>query len=134
MLVAYTDGSFSSKTGKVGWGFVLLNGDTVIHEEYGSIDEYTEMRNVVGECYAMIQLVSYCEEQGITDLLCYVDYQGVKCWYEGTWKCKNGMTQRYRRFMLGSPINIQIEWVRGHDGNKWNERADDLAKRGSGLE
>ena len=133
MFTAYTDGSYKKDSkGEygVGWGFVLLKGGVIIHEECGRCDEYVSMRNVVGECRAVIELLGYCEELGVKELNICHDYEGVAKWITGEWKAKNEMTQRYRKFVLESPIEIDFTWVRGHSDNPWNDYADKLAKKG----
>ena len=131
-MIAYTDGSYKkNKDGiyKVGWGYVILDGDTIIHEDYGITNEYTSMRNVVGECVAVVEAIAYCEEQGYDAVTIYHDYEGVGAWVQGQWKTKNEMTKRYKKFVLESPMRIEFVHVKGHDGNEWNEYVDTLAKR-----
>ena len=129
-LIAYTDGSYRKKANGdygVGWGYVILDGDTVVHEAYGTTDEYTSMRNVVGECMAVVEAIIYCEEQGFEEITIYHDYIGAGAWIQGQWKTKNEMTKRYKKFVLDSPMRIEFVHVKGHDGNKWNEYVDKLA-------
>ena len=136
-MIAYTDGSFKKKsdgTYGVGWAYVLLDGDTIVHEDYGTTDEYTSMRNVVGECVAVMEAIAYCEEQGIEELTIYHDYIGAGAWIRGQWKTKNEMTKRYKRFVLESPMTIEFIHVQGHSGDKWNEYIDKLAKLGVDME
>lgn len=134
MLRAYTDGSYkmdSNRNYGVGWGYVLLDeDDNIIHQDYGTFDEYMEQRNVSGEVYAVINLIMYCEDNGVEELEIYHDYVGIEHWVTGSWRAKNEMTKRYRDFMQDSPIKITFSHVRGHSGNKWNEYVDTLAKRG----
>lgn len=133
MFVAYTDGSYkkdSSGNYGVGWGYVLLDGGVITHEDCGKCHEYVAMRNVMGECYAVIELLSYCEERGVEELNICHDYEGVAKWVTGEWKAKNEMTQRYRKFVSESPIDISFTWIRGHSSNVWNDYADQLAKKG----
>ena len=131
-MIAYTDGSYKkNKDGiyKVGWGYIILDGDIIVHEDYGTTDEYTSMRNVVGECVAVVEAIAYCEEQGFEAITIYHDYIGVGAWISSSWKTKNEMTQRYKRFVLESPMEIEFIHVEGHNGNKWNEYVDKLAKK-----
>ena len=133
MLLAYTDGSYKKNSKgeyAVGWGFVLLDGDNIVHEEYGTTDEYTSMRNVVGECVAVVEAIAYCEEQGYDAVTIYHDYEGAGAWVRGQWKTKNEMTQRYKKFVLESPMVIEFVHVEGHSGDKWNDYVDGLAKLG----
>lgn len=133
-MKAYTDGSFRKKANGdygVGWSFVLLDDDDmIVYEDYGSYNEYKEQRNVGGEIYAVVELVLYCEEHGIKDLEIHHDYIGICAWVTGAWKCKQELTQRYREFMLESPLNITFVHVDGHSGNKWNDYVDGRAKLG----
>ena len=132
-MIAYTDGSYCKrKDGNygVGWAFIILDGDTIIHEDYGITNEYTSMRNVVGECVAVVEAIAYCEEQGYDAVTIYHDYEGAGAWIQGRWKTKNEMTKRYKKFVLESPMRIEFVHVKGHDGNEWNEYVDKLAKKG----
>ena len=136
-MIAYTDGSYRKKANGdygIGWSYVILDGDTVVHEAYGSYNEYKEQRNVGGEIYAVVQLVLYCEEHGIKDVEIHHDYVGVGAWVLGNWKCKQELTRRYKEFMDDSPLDITFVHVDGHSGNKWNDYVDKLAKLGVEME
>lgn len=134
-VICYTDGSYKkNKNGEygVGWGYVMLDEEAneILHEEYGSYNEYMDSRQIGGELYAVVRLVQYCEEHGIDEVEIRHDYLGCCKWYDGSWKCKKELTQRYREFMLDSPIKITFTHVKAHNGNKWNEYVDELAKNG----
>lgn len=137
-MIAYTDGSYKkNRNGDygVGWSFVLLDDDDmIVYEDYGSYNEYKEQRNVGGEIYAVVELVLYCEEHGIKDLEIHHDYIGISEWVSGNWKCKQELTQRYREFMLESPLKITFVHVDGHSNNKWNDYVDGRAKLGVNKE
>lgn len=133
-VICYTDGSYKkNKDGEygVGWGYVMLDEEAneILHEEYGSYNEYMDSRQIGGELYAVVRLVQYCEEHGIDEVEIRHDYLGCCKWYDGSWKCKKELTQRYREFVLGSSIKITFTHVKAHNGNKWNEYVDTLAKR-----
>ena len=133
-VICYTDGSYKkNKNGEygVGWGYVMLDEEAneILHEEYGSYNEYMDSRQIGGELYAVVRLVQYCEEHGIDEVEIRHDYLGCCKWYDGSWKCKKELTQRYREFMLDSPIKITFTHVEGHSGERWNEYVDTLAKR-----
>lgn len=134
-VICYTDGSYKkNKNGEygVGWGYVMLDEEAneILHEEYGSYNEYMDSRQIGGELYAVARLVQYCEEHGIDEVEIRHDYLGCCKWYDGSWKCKKELTQRYREFMLDSPIKITFAHVEGHSGERWNEYVDELAKKG----
>lgn len=130
MLFAYTDGSY--RNDKVGWGYVIIDdNENIIHEEYGSTDEFVEMRNVTGELTAIRELLYYCEENDFKEITICHDYLGVRMWVTREWKAKNKLTQAYRQFVLDSPMKIQFQHVKGHSKHKWNDYADKLASIGT---
>ena len=133
-VICYTDGSYKkNKNGEygVGWGYVMLDEEAneILHEEYGSYNEYMDSRQIGGELYAVARLVQYCEEHGIDEVEIRHDYLGCSKWYDGSWKCKKELTRRYREFMLDSPLKFTFTHVEGHSGERWNEYVDTLAKR-----
>lgn len=127
---AYVDGSFLNKT--VGYGAVILQGDKIIHEISGKMDsKYDEHHQIGGELKAVIETVSWCNANKIKDIHIYYDYKGIEMWATGKWKAKKELTQKYQAFMVKQPITFHFHKVAAHSGNKWNEYADSLAKKGS---
>jgi ribonuclease HI len=62
----------------------------------------------------------------------------VKGWRKRDWKLVNGqpmknadLWKRLDDLNSINGLNIQWKWVRGHDGNKYNEMADHLAQEAS---
>ena len=47
----------------------------------------------------------------------------------GTWRAKKNLDLIDEARDLMQERRITFRWVRGHNGNKWNERADTLATR-----
>ncbi|MCK5521147.1 MAG: ribonuclease H, partial [Candidatus Marinimicrobia bacterium] len=65
----------------------------------------------------------------IKEFSLFFDYTGIRDWAEKNWRAKNEYTQAYRDFMEKfKDIKIHWEKVAAHSGNRWNERADELAK------
>ena len=64
----------------------------------------------------------------------YYDYIGLQRWVwdiarnQTPWQCKNDFTWEYRQDVIRYEkyLNKMI-WVKGHNGNKWNEYTDELA-------
>ncbi|MEO0598145.1 MAG: RNase H family protein, partial [Chloroflexota bacterium] len=46
-------------------------------------------------------------------------------------KANKPLTQSYRAFMQSHDIKVHWRKVKSHTGVKWNEVADDLAKKGA---
>lgn len=131
---AFVDGSYSSKTpGVVGAGFVLF-------DEYGEIratgDKYStagplaEMKNVGGEIMAAMLAIDKAIELGVKNLHICHDYEGVGAWPDMTWEAKKPATKSYFRVVYEArkTMDILFEKVPAHNGVKWNEEADRLAK------
>ena len=63
------------------------------------------------------------------------DYQGIESWALGTWKRNNEITSNYHNFMREKMKDIKILFkkVKGHSGDKFNDRVDALAKEALGI-
>lgn len=128
-LIIYTDGACKGNPGIGGWGAILMYGD-LKKEIYGSEIHTTNNRM---ELMAVIQslksLKRSCNIQIFTDSQ-YVQ-KGMLEWIEG-WKKKNWKNVKNPDLWqeldkLANEHNITWNWVRGHAGDKYNEKADELA-------
>lgn len=129
-IKAYVDGSFLNK--KIGYGSVIMKGNIILHEISGSMDEtYAAHHQIGGELKAVIETVTWCKKQKINDIHIYYDYKGIEMWARAKWKAKNELTQKYQAFMIKQSITFHFHKVAAHSGNRWNEHADMLAKKGS---
>jgi ribonuclease HI len=88
-------------------------------------------RNVAGELIGVGQAIKWCEANDIPAIDLYYDYEGIEAWARGRWKAKQDMTQRYAQFMRQTPVKVRYHKVKAHTGDKWNEEADKLAKKGA---
>lgn len=128
----YVDGSWID--GSVGYGAVLLREGELLREWSGHVpDEHTHgTRQVAGELFAVGVALRWCKANGVDDIHIYFDYQGIESWATGKWKAKQDLTQRYRNFIQTSGLRLTWHKVAAHTGVHWNERADVLAKAGTG--
>ncbi|MBX3103197.1 MAG: reverse transcriptase-like protein [Bacteroidetes bacterium] len=136
MIHAYVDGSWMA--GRTGYGAVVLDGAGKILAQFcGPVpDEYADgTRQVAGELVATGKVVQWALDQGVPELTLYYDYMGIAEWAQGTWKAKQPLTQRYRDFMQKARARLRVHYVKvkAHTGDKWNEYADQLAKKGAGA-
>ena len=134
-LTAYVDGSFNKATQMHGSGIVLIADDF-----YGEIslpgkenDEYAEMWNVGGEIKAAIYATTFAETSGYSSIDLYYDYAGIENWATEKWKANKPATKNYQEFMKNRKIKINFHKVAAHTGVKYNEIADTLAKKASGI-
>ena len=135
----YTDGACKGNPGPGGWGVLLQSGATT-KELYGGETGTTNNRM---EMMAVIQGLSALKRPCAVTL--YLDSQyvlkGVTEWLPG-WKAKGWRTaakapvknaelwQRLDALAHQAGHKIDWRWVRGHNGDAGNERADALANMG----
>lgn len=126
MITIYTDGISKPNPGECGCGVVLLDKDERI---IGVISEYLGVgTNNVAELTGILRAISRAKEMGETEVLLYTDSEVC---IKLLTKKKTSVTRlqpilsRCLEVMEG--MNVRIEWVKGHDNNKWNEVADRLA-------
>ncbi len=133
----YTDGACKGNPGPGGWGvWMLYNGKekTMHGGEALTTNNRMEMMAVIK---ALQALKRPCSVKLYTDSS-YV-LKGITEWIIG-WKARNWRTADKKPVKnddlwkmldaLASEHKIEWIWVRGHNGNDGNERADSLANEG----
>ena len=129
----YVDGSFIN--GATGYGAVVLENGKVVDELSGPVEasEVNGTRQVAGELIAVREALKWCCAHSVKEVSIYYDYLGIEKWATGQWKTKQTLTKDYARFVAECPIKIRWHKVDSHTGNRWNDRADALAKQGAGA-
>tara|TARA_Y100000590_G_C15490024_1_gene927341 strand:- start:308 stop:736 length:429 start_codon:yes stop_codon:yes gene_type:complete len=136
MITIYTDGACSGNPGIGGWGVVILNYKNEPILLSGG-DKYTTNNRM--ELTAAIKAFEYFKDSKIIKL--YTDSKYVKDGIESwiiNWK-KNGWKTASKKIVKNKDLwieldkqiskhNISWEWVKGHAGEKYNEKADLLAR------
>ena len=138
---AYVDGSFDAASDRFSCGVVMVRtdaeGNVKTRELNQAFDdaEMAKQRNIAGEIMGAKMAVDFCMRQGIPEVEIYHDYEGVGKWADGLWKANNPMTQAYVRFIEKARTVMKITFVKvtAHAGNKYNEKADKLAKEALGI-
>ena len=138
-VVIYTDGACKGNPGPGGWGAMLAGGGTVkeiFGGEMGTTNNRMEMTAVIE---ALAALKKPC------NVTLYLDSQyvlkGITEWIHG-WKARGWRTaakapvknvdlwQKLDALLVASSHRIDWRWVKGHNGDLGNERADALANKG----
>ena len=134
----YTDGACSGNPGPGGWGAVL-SYDGHEKEIYGG--EPTQTTNNRMELMAAIQALESLTRPVAVRLHTDSTYvrSGITSWL-ASWK-RNGWLTKSKQPVKNADLwqrleaavrqhQVQWLWVKGHNGNEGNERADALANRG----
>ncbi len=133
---AYVDGSYDNRAHQYSSGVVILyNGEKILISKLGDNEELADMRNVAGEIKGAEMAMEFALEKKASTLTIYYDYEGIEKWCNGAWKTKKDGTKKYKEYYdeVSRKVNIQFVKVKAHSGNKYNEEADQLAKKVLGL-
>lgn len=132
----YVDGSFCEETNEFSYGMVVLeNGEEHLFSEKFSDEDLASMRNVAGEIKGAEAAMRYALTNNISQIKIYHDYDGIAKWCTGEWKANKSGTQKYRDYYndVKDKIDIIFVKVKGHSNDKYNDKADELAKAALGI-
>lgn len=137
-LVAYTDGSYNKDTGEFGAGIVMFEksgGDPDFYMEKGRAVEGENGWQVNGEIAAARKAILKAVNAGAKSLEIHCDYEGVAKWADKKWKRNKTYTREYAAYVEEARKKLQITFihVKGHSGDKWNDKADRLARQACGI-
>lgn len=134
----YTDGGCKGNPGPGGWAFIVVKDDKIVFEDSGA--DFSTTNNKM-ELTAMINALKYAIASGFDEVEVYTDSQYVKNgitdwinkWKKNSWRSSSGdpvKNQEYWRELDSLVRNLSIgwNWVKGHSGNEFNQRCDDLVK------
>ena len=143
--IAYVDGSYNKETRIYGSGVVLRHGDNEKEISKSGHDEVMlQMWNVAGEVTATMIAIEEAIKLGCQKLTIYFDYNGIAGWVEGCymngkktkiWVADKEGAKRYKDFAIEAKKQIELEFVKvkAHSGDKYNNKADSLAKAACGI-
>ncbi|MEA1960139.1 MAG: ribonuclease HI [Bacillota bacterium] len=139
-VTIYTDGACSGNPGPGGWGAVLLWEDR-IKEIYGGEKNTTNQRM---EMKAVIEALKAIKVQDwnvnvYSDSAYVVNafaQNWIKNWQKNGWKNskKEAVANQdlWKEMVALMECNrVTIHKVKGHAGDEWNERCDELARKGA---
>lgn len=136
-VVIHTDGACSGNPGPGGWGAVLQYGSTVKELKGGEALTTNNRMELTAATEALNALKRPCVVELHTDSIYVKD--GLTKWIHG-WK-KNGWRTADKKPVKNVELwqaldaavqrhKIEWRWVKGHNGDEMNERADQLANEG----
>lgn len=129
----YTDGACSGNPGPGGWGWVIPDGEAA----YGGAPETTNQRMELQAALEAVKAIPgplHIVSDSTYVVNCFKD-SWWKGWLKRGWK--NSQKKPVANRDLWEPLielyqerDVTFEWVKGHSGDRWNDRADELAVRG----
>jgi ribonuclease HI len=141
----YTDGACSRNPGRGGYAFVILEDGRKIYEGSGAVPDTTnnrmELMAAIRAVDTIIDLVGNKEIAHavvISDSKYVVD--GINRWIHGWlqrgWENKEGGPVKNSDLWLrlytktndeSVSVSFEFLWMRGHQGDEWNDYVDNLA-------
>ncbi|MEX0596834.1 MAG: ribonuclease H [Candidatus Paceibacterota bacterium] len=131
ILEIYTDGSAKPNPGMGAWAYCAIIGKKPVKIRSELVRKAT---NNQMELQAVIQALQFAKEEYPDHLIyIYTDSQyverGINAWMP-KW-VSNGFNIKNRSrwkhlHNLSKELTIQVQWIRGHNKNKWNEFVDKL--------
>ena len=97
--------------------------------------ELALMHNVAGEIKGSEAAMKYAVDHNIPEITIYHDYEGIAKWCTGAWKATKPGTIAYQSFYRGAVKKVKVHFVKvkGHSNDKYNDMADQLAKKALGI-
>lgn len=121
-VVIYTDGACSGNPGPGGWGAVLIWNGVVKELSGGELYTTNQRMELTAVIKALEALKRPCE------VLVRTDSQYLVGTMTQGWKRRANLDLWERLDELCRVHRVEFEWLRGHAGNEYNERADQLAR------
>lgn len=139
MIRIYTDGACADngKEKNIGsYGFVVVDEDNIIYEYADKVPNTTNNRM---ELTAIIKALEYYKFSNYNNIVIFSDSKycinGIQTWMWG-WEKKNWKRAKDEEvknkdlwkqlIVLNKELkNIKYQWVKGHNGNIWNEYIDE---------
>jgi len=133
----YTDGACSGNPGPGGWGAVLFYGDHTRELSGGAADTTNQRMELTAVIEALRALkVTDWQVTVHTDSAYIVNafqQKWIENWQKNGWKNskKEAVANQdlwKELIVLMQKNKVKIEKVKGHAGDRWNERCDELAR------
>ena len=131
----FTDGSCEGNPGPGGWGVVWVEGDAVVEEKSGVDSATTNNRMELSALIAAYQMLP--EDSRVTvysdsQLCVNTVNEWAAGWEKRGWRRKSGPIANLELVKTVYALakkhpSVTLQWIKAHDGSRWNEYADALA-------
>lgn len=134
MVSIFTDGACVPNPGNGGWAFVVLRDGQIIFQDQGRDKHTTSNRMELTAILKALEWVKDIDENIIIYSDSTYSVNSITVWYKKWAKKKKIIKSRLNLDLIKPCVdlyvsrrNLQITWIRGHNGNKYNEYTDGLA-------
>lgn len=130
-VTIYTDGAAKGNPGRGGYGVVMMAGEYQKELSQGFINTTNNRMELLAVIVALealkkegTEVVVYSDSKYVVDT---VEKKWLNNWQKTNFKGKKNV-DLWKRFLQIFPKHkVKFVWVKGHAGNKYNERCDELA-------
>jgi ribonuclease HI len=136
----YTDGACRGNPGPGGWAWAVPGGAYASGAEGHTTNQRMEVTAVLRALSALagaggIEVVS----DSSYVVKCFTD-EWWKGWQRRNWRNSQGKPVANRdlwepllSLALSPDVDVTFRWVKGHSGDRWNDRVDELATRAADM-
>jgi ribonuclease HI len=134
----FTDGACEGNPGPGGWAFAWVEDDRVVREANGGESATTnnrmELRALI-EAYRALPETSEVTVFSDSEICVKTVNEWAAGWERRGWRRKGGsiknleLVQELFALARARP-GVKLQWIRAHDGSRWNEYVDARAVEG----
>ena len=131
----FTDGSCEGNPGPGGWAAIRVDGDEIVQIESGGDPDTTNNRMELEALIAGLKMLAEDTETTVysdSNLCVKTANEWAAGWERRGWRRKSGpianleLVKRLYALARARP-RVKIQWIKAHDGSRWNEYADAVA-------
>lgn len=134
-FVIYTDGAYSRLKNEGAFSYVILDNNGIIIKKaaYKCVNETNNRMELKAIIAAIYNLPNVNEKLSV---LVVSDSQYALCTLFGTWRrnLNKDLFDVYERIMKDREIDIEWKWVKGHNGDYYNEMCDEMCNQVLGYD
>ena len=131
----FTDGSCEGNPGPGGWAYVWVQNNEVVREDFGSDPDTTNNRMelcALIEAYKCLPADAEVTVYSDSQLCVRTINEWAAGWERRGWKRKTGPIANLELVqelyaLAGDHGGVKLEWIKAHNGSRWNEYVDALA-------
>ena len=131
----FTDGSCAGNPGPGGWGAVFVRDGRIVAQQHGSEPATTNNRMELTAMIAGLRMLARDDAVTVhsdSQLVVNTLTKWAATWEARGWQRKEGEVKNLDLVkeafaLVKEHPRVRIEWIRAHDGSRWNEYADALS-------